>query len=367
MISVFGSKVGKEELDEIKTSIDNQWIGIGPKVKKFEELFSQRLNLNGFVMLDSGSNALCLAIKLLDLPKGSEVILPAFTWISCASAVMLNDLKPVFCDVDIDTCNITPDTIIPKITNKTRAIMEVHYGGLPVDMEAINHLGFPIIEDAAHAVDSKIGDRYCGSFSDVGIYSFDGVKNLAIGEAGGITGSDEFIERAAKLRYCGISKSGFEASANKDRWWEYEVNDIYYKMIPDDISASIGLAQLKKLDDLQTIRKLIWRIYQSEFKTIGWFNTPPEPAVNIQHSYFTYFIKLNIDKRDELAKYLYDKGIYTTLRYQPLHLIPIYKSKAKLPNCEHLNQYGLNLPIHPNMYVKDVDYIIDCIKKFKHV
>lgn len=366
MISVFGSKVGKEELEEIRTSIENQWIGIGPKTKLFEEELSKRLGLHNFVLLDSGSNSIHLAIKLLDLPPGSEIILPAFTWISCATAIVLNNCKPAFADIDLETQNITRDTIEPMITNKTKAVMVVHYAGKPVKMDSIKELGFPIIEDAAHAVDSKIGDSYCGNIGEIGIYSFDGVKNLAIGEAGGITSkNEEIIKRARSLRYCGIEKSGFEASAAKKRWWEYNVVDHFHKMIPDDISASIGLAQLRKLDKLQEYRKSIWDKYQDEFKDISWLNTPKEAEEDEKHSYFTYFISLNNNKRDELAYYLFENDIYTTLRYQPLHLIPIYESThIRLKNSEELNETGLNIPLHPNLTQDEVEYIIKSIRDF---
>jgi len=366
MISVFGSKVGKEELAEIRTSIENQWIGIGPKTKQFEENFSKRLNLKDFILLDSGSNSLYMAIKLLNLPEGSEVILPALTWISCATAIVLCGCKPVFCDVDIETQNVTYETIEPMITKNTKAIMVVHYAGKPVNIEHIKAFKLPIIEDAAHAVDSKIMDKYCGSFGEVGAYSFDGVKNLAIGEAGGITSNnEELLQMGRKLRYCGIEKSGFEASISKNRWWEYNVVDFFVKMIPDDISASIGLAQLKKLDKLQEYRKRIWNIYQEEFSRLSWFEIPKDAEDNEQHSYFTYFIRLNNDKRDELAKYLYDKGIYTTLRYQPLHMIPIYNSThLKLKNSEKLNEIGLNIPLHPNLTESNIEYIIKNIQDF---
>ena len=366
MISVFGSKVGEEEIAEIRTSIENQWIGIGPKTKLFEEKFSERLGLKDFVLLDSGSNSLYLAIKLLNLPEGSEIILPSLNWISCATVIILNGCKPVFCDVDIETQNVTYKTIEPMITKKTSAIMVVHYAGKPVKMEEVKAFDLPIIEDAAHAVDSKINNKYCGSIGNIGAYSFDGVKNLAIGEAGGITsGNEEYIERARKLRYCGIEKSGFDASANKDRWWEYNVIDFFIKMIPDDISASIGLAQLKKLDKHQSYRKYIWDLYQEEFSKLSWIDIPKDAEKNEQHSYFTYFIRLKNNKRDELAKYLYSKDIYTTLRYQPLHMIPIYNSThLKLKNSEILNEIGLNIPLHPNLSESDIEYIIKTIKEF---
>ncbi len=366
MISVFGSKVGKEELEEIRTSIEKQWIGIGPKTKAFEEGLAERLKAKDFILLDSGSNSLYMAVRLLGLAPGSEIILPALTWISCATAIVLAGCKPVFCDVETETQNVSYRTVEPRISKNTGAVMVVHYAGKPVEMEGIKTFGLPIIEDAAHAIDSKIGDSYCGTIGDIGAYSFDGVKNLAIGEAGGITAKNqEHTELARKLRYCGIEKSGFEASANKDRWWEYNVVDFFVKMIPDDVSASIGLAQLRKLDSLQAYRKKIWELYQQEFSDIGWFETPVDAAKNEQHSYFTYFIRLNNDKRDELAKYLYENGIYTTLRYQPLHLIPIYGSTdLRLKNSEFLNEVGLNIPLHPNLSEKDLTYIIDTIKAF---
>lgn len=366
MISVFGSKVGREELEEIKTSIENQWLGIGPKTKKFEDEFAKRLWLPSFAMLNSGSNSLYMAVKLLDLPKGSEVIVPSFTWIACAHAIVLSGCKPVFCDVDLETQNMTIETIRRCVTKKTKAIMVVHYAGKPVNkMEEIIKLGIPVIEDAAHAVDSKIGDAYCGSMGDIGIFSFDAIKNLSIGEAGGITAKkQELIERARLLRYCGIGKSGFEASASKKRWWEYNVVDFFPKLIPDDIGASIGLAQLRKIDAHQAIRKNIWETYDKEFKGIDWLSIPRGPEKGEQHSYFTYCIRLRNGKRDEFARYLYENGIYTTLRFHPLHMNSIYKSRAKLPNCEELNETALNIPLHPGLSDSDVTYVIEKIKEF---
>ncbi len=366
MISVFGSKVGQEELAEIKTSIDNQWLGIGPKNKRFEDEFSQRLGLPFLLLLNSGSNSLYMAIKLLNLAPGTEVIVPSFTWIACAHAVALCDCVPVFCDVDLATHNMTVDTVRPCVSKKTGAIMVVHYAGKPVDLAPIAALGYPVIEDAAHAVDSKIGDRYCGSIGDIGIYSFDAVKNLSIGEAGGLTARNKDLYRTGShLRYCGIGKSGFEASATKKRWWEYSIMDYFPKMICDDVAASIGLAQLKKLDEHQALRRKYWEMYQKELPKADWLVLPKGPEAHEQHSYFTYCIRLKNGKRDELAHYLYEQGVYTTLRFHPLHMNPIYRSTAKLPNCELLNETALNIPLHPGLTEKDMAYVIEKILKFK--
>jgi len=366
MINVFGSKVGKEEIKQVSESITNQWMGIGPKVKQFEAEFQSRLGLPNFLLLDNGSNALYLACTILNLPPGSEIIVPTFTWVSCAQAVILAGHTPVLCDVDINTMNVTRETIEPTITDKTAAIMIVHYAGLPVDMEPIIDLGYPIIEDAAHAVDSYHKGKACGEIADVGIYSFDAVKNLAIGEGGGITSNNqERFDHAKILRYCGIGKSGFEASKHgKKRWWEYNIVSQFIKMTPTDISAGIGLAQLEKLNDMQSYRKKIWNIYQEEFKNCNWIINPVNENAGDQHSYFTYAIR--VPKRDELAHYLFDKGIYTTLRYHPLHMNKLYKqTHINLSNAERLNKEALSVPIHPNLTMKEVEYIVNTIKSFK--
>ena len=365
MINVFGSKVGSEEIAQVTESINNQWMGMGPKVKEFEKSFSKRLNLNNFLMVDSGSNALYLACKMLDLPLNSEIILPSFTWVSCAQAVLLSGHKPVFCDVDYDTMNVTSETIKPHINEKTGAIMVVHYAGLSVDMEPILKLGFPIIEDAAHAVDSYYNGVACGAMGNIGIYSFDSVKNLAAGEAGGITFKNPADSDKAKiLRYCGIGKSGFEASTHgKKRWWEYNIMSYFIKMNPSDISAGIGLAQLSKLDEMQKYREKIWNIYQKDFKDFKWVKTPIYAREGDKHSYFTYVIR--VERRDELAHYLFSKGIYTTLRYHPLHMNPIYgQMNVSLKNSEKLNETALSIPLHPSLSLEEVSYIVETIKSF---
>lgn len=362
MINVFGSKVGQEELTEVSESIMKQWMGMGAKTKEFEIKMAQRLGIQHFLLVDSGSNGLYMAIKLLNLPMGSEIILPSLTWVSCAQAVLLAGCVPVFADVDINSQNITKDTIKEQITEKTSAIMVVHYGGLPVDMDPIVELGYPIIEDACHAIDSKYKGKPCGTIGDVGVYSFDSVKNLAIGEGGGVVSKHvDYMERASLLRYCGIGKSGFEASTHgKERWWEYNIVEPFIKMCPSDIAAGIGLGQLAKLDKLQEYRKKIWDIYQEEFSKVGAINIPMDAKGEDKHSYFTYFIR--IPNRDAVAKYLFEKGIYTTLRYHPLHMNPLYNSNAVLKISEELNETGLNIPLHPSLTMDDVDFIVDTIK-----
>jgi aminotransferase len=362
MITVFGSKYTQNDIDGVVRCLQNNWTGIGANVAEFEKAFISRLSTDNFLMVDSCSNALYLAIKSLNLPQKSEVILPSFTWVSCAQSILMNDLIPIFCDVDLYSQNVTTDLISQKITRNTSAIMVVHYAGKPINMKPILELGFPVIEDAAHAVDSKIGDKYCGTFGDIGVWSFDSVKNIAIGEGGGMFfKNQELASEARTIRYCGIGFSGFKASQinKKIKWWEYDIRQPFIKMLPSDIEGALGLSQLKNLPENQRRRKEIWNYYQKSFSDTS-IITPLNEGVDETHSYFTYFVQ--VDGRDELAKRLLANNIYTTLRYHPLHLNGIYGCDYRLENCEILNKTGLNIPLHPNLSDGDVNYIVDTIK-----
>jgi len=368
MISVFGSFVGDEEITNVTTCMKSQWMGFGRQVDDFEQKYQRKFHLPTFAMVDSGSNALFMAVKLLDLPPRSEIIVPSFTWVSCAQAVILAGHIPVFCDVDLHTMNVRAIDIQAHITDKTAAVMVVHYAGLAVDMDPILALGYPVIEDAAHAVDSTYHGQPCGSIGDIGIFSYDAVKNLTVGEGGGITARDPIrIERAKVMRYCGIGKSGFDAAINttggKARWWEYNIKEPFIKMLPTNIAANIGLAQLERIDALQLRRKEIWQIYQRELNHIPGLIIPPDASEGDRHSYFTYCIR--VPQRDELAHYLLDHRIYTTLRYHPLHLNPLYgQTNVRLSNCDTLNEDALSIPIHPRMSDADLDRVISSIKRF---
>jgi len=368
MISVFGSLVGDEEIANVTACMRSQWMGFGKNVELFEKKYMEKYGLPSFAMVDSGSNALFMAVKLLDLPLGSEVILPTFTWVSCAQAIILAGHRPVFCDVDLATMNVRREDIEAKVTNKTAAVMVVHYAGLAVDMDPILALGYPVIEDAAHAVDSTYKGKPCGGIGDVGIYSYDAVKNLTVGEGGGITARDPVrIERAKVMRYCGIGKSGFDSAVasagGKARWWEYNIQEPFIKMLPTNMAASIGLAQIDRIDTLQARRKEIWGAYQRELSNVPGLITPPAAEPGDRHSYFTYCIR--VPRRDELANYLLGEQIYTTLRYHPLHLNPLYaQMDVRLTNSEQLNADALSIPIHPRMIDADVEKVIEKVRAF---
>jgi aminotransferase len=365
MINVFSSFIGKEELAIVNKSFEKQWLGAGENVKIFEKKFINYKNLPNFLMVDNATNGLFLACKLLNIELGSEIILPSFTCIACAQAIKMAGFNPVFCDVDYETQNVTIEHILPHITHKTKAIMIVHYAGLPVDMEPILRLGYPIIEDVAHAVDSSYNGKSCGSYGDIGVFSFDPIKNIASCEGGGMTFiNNEHYEKALNMRLCGTGSSGLQRmKENNTVWWEDHAENVFIKTYPNDISAGIAIAQLEKLNILQERRKKIWDYYQSVFLPYSQINLPIDTNNGNRHSYFTFCIR--IPKRNELAFYLLEKKVYTTLRFFPLHLNKIYyNSNYKLSNSEKLSEFALNIPLHPNLSDQDVNRVAELIVKF---
>lgn len=366
MINVFGSDISLAEIQAVTACLQSQWIGFGKSVETFEEEFSASRNVPNFLMVDSGSNALFMACKLLELPPGAEVIVPSFTWVSCAQSILLAGLKPVFADVDLNTMNVTAESISKVISPFTGAIMVVHYAGLPCLMDDIVNLGYPVIEDAAHAVCSSFDGRSCGSIGDIGIYSFDAVKNLTAIEGGGITFQDRHLySKAKKLRYCGIGKSGFDSASESStcNWWEYNIGEPFIKMLPTNIHAVVASTQLRRLEELQKKRLQIWQLYDTCLSQLPEISLPVLSQRHSVHGLFTYCIRTT--RRDELAQYLLKNSVYTTLRYHPLHLSPLYgQEHLSLPNTEQLNREALSLPLHPRLTLDDARIVVRLIRSF---
>lgn len=364
VIGVFGARLGDEEVAATEASIRSGWMGMGARVEEFEAALAAHLGAP-LVMVDSGTNALLVAVTLLDLPPGSEVVVPALTWVGCANAVVLAGHRPVFADVDADSHNITARHVEEVRTERTAAVMVVHYAGKPAPVPEIATLGLPIIEDAAHAIDSSLDGRPCGTMGDAGTYSFGAVKNLATPDGGGVTSPDpERLERARQLRYCGIGQSGFARSGGSaGRWWELPAGEVFPRCLPNDISASIGVVQLRRLAANQARRHEIWQHYQRAFAEVDWLQRPLDAGPGERHSWFTYLVTVLDDRRDRLARRLLERDIYTTLRYHPLHLSGTFGPPARpLPASERLAAQGLNLPLHPALSDADVDRVIDVVK-----
>jgi len=366
MIQVFKPFMGEEEVQAVRDVILSGWIGLGPKTARFEEEFAAYIGTNHAVAVNSATAALDLALKLLYVRHGDEVIVPTMTFVSTAHVVAYNLATPIFADVDPETMNMDLDDVKRKITARTKAIMAVHYGGRPVDMRSLRKIAgtIPIIEDAAHACGSTYNGKRLGSLGDIGCFSFHAVKNLATGDGGALTINNKGImERAKRLRWLGIDKGTWDRTDLKQSyWWEYHVDEIGLKCHMNDITAAIALVQLAKLNKMNARRSEIAHRYTRAFKGHNMITVPPSIPKECQSSWHIYCIRAK--RRDELSIYLQEKEIATGVHYKPIHTYKCYGNIPVLPKAESVFKEILSLPMYPGLSNDDVDRVIGTILSF---
>lgn len=369
MIRLFKPCIGKEELEALQESFESGWIGLGSKTAEFEKDFAEYIGVKYAVGVNSCTAALDLAMKLLGIRHGDEVIIPTMTFVSTAHAVIYNLATPIFADVDRETLSIDLDDVKRKITARTKAIIPVHYSGRPCDIDALKEIAgnkIAIIEDAAHACGAEYKGKKCGSLADIGCFSFHAVKNLAMGDGGALTLNNKAMyERAKRLRWLGIDKGTWDrAKVDKSYWWEYAVDEIGLKCHMNDIAASIGLVQLRKLEVMNSRRRKIAKIYTEGFEDCDWIETPPEDTTDYKSSWHIYCIKVKERSRDNLSEHLKKYGIDTGVHYKPIHLYPCYGNKPSLPVAEEAFKDIISLPMYPDLSDREVDKVITAIKVF---
>ena len=366
MIQIFSNTLDAEEELAVRDVFRSKWLGSGEKVKELEGRFKDKIG-KACLSTNSCTSALVIALKAIGIGEGDEVIIPTINFVGCANAVLMLGAYPVFCDVRPDSFNIDPTDFDDKITRDTRAVIVLHYGGHPAEMNEIKSIavehGIDVIEDSANSVSSFYKGKHCGTLGSAGVFSFDSMKTLVTGDGGMLSISDEFYNAAYEYRYLGLpqkSKSGIDSqNSGTDRWWEFEINRASDRNTMNDITAAIGIEQLRKLPYFIERRRAIWNTYQEAFSKL---NTPPEPLPDCESSYYLYWLK--IKDRDRFARYLVDNGIYCTFRYYPLHMVKYYESDSVLPVAEEINETAINIPLHQNLSDEDVDYIIDRVNKF---
>ncbi len=370
MIPIFRPSMGDEEIEAVAEVLKSGWIGLGPKTKEFEERFAEYIGTKYAVALNSCTAAIHLALNVLGINSGEAITTP-ITFVSTAHAIIYNNATPVFADVQEDTLNIVPYDIERKITAKTRAIIPVHYGGHVCDMDEIleiaNEHNLSVIEDAAHACGAEYKGKKAGSLSDIGCFSFHAVKNLATGDGGMITTNDEEVyEKLLKLRWLGINKSTYQRDA-KGYSWYYDVEEIGFKTHMNDITAAIGLVQLRKLDKMNAKRREIVKRYNEAFEDQDWIETPVEKEY-VKSSLHNYAIKVNNGDRNGLIAHLAEKGISAGVHYMPLYMHPIYKKlgiKGNCPVAHNVWKKVVILPLYPDMTEEDVEKVINAVRGFE--
>jgi len=349
--------LGEEEKKAVIDVLDSGQLSQGEKVRQFEELFAQYIGTKYAIALNSGTAALHLALIANGIGEGDEVITSPFSFVASASAILMSKAKPIFVDIEEDSFNINPYLIEKKISDKTKAVIPVHLFGYPSDMEKINEIAkknnLIIIEDACQAHGAKIGNKNVGTFG-IGCFSFYPTKNITTGEGGMITINDEKIdELIRKLRNHGSQIR-----------YHHDILGYNYRMT--ELSAAIGIAQLKKLEFFNS-RRIENALYlQKKLKIPGIIIPKLKPGYrHVFHQFTIRVTKKYKMTREELIKKLKQSGIECGIYYPiPIHKQALFKKLGydeELPVCEKITKEVLSLPIHPSVSKKDLNKIIDIL------
>ncbi|MFL7813618.1 MAG: DegT/DnrJ/EryC1/StrS family aminotransferase [Anaerolineales bacterium] len=359
---------GQEEIDAVSEVIESGWYAHGPKNHEFEEGFADYLGVKHAFSMNSCTSALHLAVEGLGIT--GEVILPSFTFVASANAVITGGGRPVFADISYDTCNIDPDSIERMISADTEAIMPVHFGGQSADMTAImgiaekHHL--QVIEDSAETIGGTHRGQLTGSFG-VGCFSFYPTKNLTTGEGGMLTtNDDELAHKVKALLAHGIDKSTYEREDAEKAWYR-SASRVGYNFRMSNILAAIGVEQLKKLERMNLMRREVADRLTAELAEISEITPPVERAEN-KHVYQMYTIRLadGLD-RDAFVRDLNARGIGASIHFFPPvhHMAPYRDGKFRqdaLPVTEKVIQEIVTLPMYPQMTEEELAFMIESIK-----
>ncbi len=354
--------LGREEEEAVRKVLQSGMLVQGEKVKSFEKAFANYIGVKHAVAVTNGTIALDATLKALKIGPGDEVIVPAFSFIAASNCVLFQRAKPVFADIDQRNFNMEPSDANAKITAKTKAIITVHMFGQPAKMEELqeiaqNHDLF-LVEDAAQAHGAEYEGRKVGGLGDVGCFSFYATKNMTAGEGGIImTNNDELARRARLLRNHGQTEKHHHIILG-------------YNYHMTELSAAVGLVQLKKLEKLNEKRIKNAEMLNEGIEKIHGL-TSPYVEEHVKHVFYQYVVKVEEDyplERNELANHLEKMGVGIAVHYpMPIYRQPLYHElgydKTICPITEELCKRVLSLPVHPSVGEEDIQYILDVLKK----
>ena len=348
--------------------------GDGEFTNRCARLMEERFGIRRVLLTPSCTAALEMAVMLYDIGPGDEVLLPSFTFVSTANAVVRLGATPCFVDICPETLNVSPDSMRETVSDRTRALMPVHYGGVACDMDSICSLAAeincPVIEDAAQGVNAFYGSRALGSIGALGAYSFHDTKNYICGEGGALCVNDEsLIERAENIRNKGTNRSQF-LRGEVDKYTWVDVGSSY---VPNELSCAFLFGQLELLDRIAERRKQVFRIYHEALQPLadsGHLRLPVIPE-NCTSNYHMFYVVLNSGQaRTDLLSFLRDRSIQAVFHYIPLHSSPMGRkisphSKA-LPVTEDLSERILRLPFFHDISETNQRAVADAVAEFFH-
>ncbi len=376
---IFGSPfILEPEIEEVSKTLRSGWLGTGPKTYEFERRFSEYIGSKWAVALSSCTAGLFLALDVLGIADESEVITSPLTFPATANVVVHRRAKPIFVDIEKETMNIDPEKIESRVGPKTKAIIPVHFAGRPCKMDQIMEIArghnLWVVEDAAHAIETDYKSQKIGTMGDITAFSFYVTKNLVTGEGGMITTNNGRWAQEIRVK----SLHGISA----DAWKRYSAegfrpyDTIYpgYKYNMTDIQASLGLHQLKRLEDNLRIREKHWRRYNEAFSEVPQITIPLEEE-NIKHARHLYTILLDLDRlkitRDQFIAALKAENIGTGVHFRALHLHSYYRKtfgwkRGDFPIAEYVSDRTVSLPLSAKLTEKDVDDVIKAVQKVIH-
>lgn len=362
----------EREQEAVRRVLATEWILNGPEVRAFEGAFRSYVGAARASGVSSCTAGMHLALSALGVGREDEVLLPAFNFIAAGLAVLQAGARPVFVEVDTATGNLDLKDLERRITDKTKAILALHYAGFPAPMAEIMAVagarGLKVVEDAAHALGSSYGGRKIGAWGDATAFSFGPLKMICTGMGGMVTSNDAgLIEKVNSLRSYGMDKSMWDRREAL-RPWSYSVGDLGHNFRMTDVAAAMGIVQMDKLESfVETRRRLVAR-YDEGLGGLGrfeFFTVPRGAAVAPLY----YAVKTAGGWRDDLALFLIERGIGASVHWDPpLHLHPLFGPfgfrAGDLPCTERLAKEVISLPLHPAMTDEDADYVIGAVREF---
>lgn len=357
--------IDRNDISSVIKTLKSGWLAHGPKVKEFQSFFSDYIGTKHAIPMNSWTSGGHLIIKALGI-KG-EIIIPSFSFVATANVCITAGATPIFCDIDYDTCTINPEEIEKKITDKTEAIMPVHFAGQTANMKAIVKIAqkynLRIIEDSAECIGGTYDGKKAGSF-DIGCFSFYPVKNIATGEGGMVTtDDDEIADRIRALSAHGISSIAFDREKNQEPW-ERSAILAGYNFRMSDINAALGVTQMKKLDYMNDKRRVHAAYLTKNLDKVNGIITPTETE-NCIHVYQMYTIKVEGIIRNKFIHMLREFGVGASVHFTPpIHLQPVFKGQGgDLPVTVKVARSIVSLPMYPDLTHKQLDYIIENVEK----
>lgn len=364
--------ITKADKKAVIKTLERRWLTNGPVLESFEKQFSRYIGSPFSIGVSSATHALHLSLHAIDIGPSDEVIVPVMTFAAVADVVMYRGAKPVFADIEPDTFNISVLDIKKRITKRTKAVIVVHYGGQSCDMDEIQKLcaekQLHLIEDCAHALGSNYKNKKCGTIGITGCFSFYPTKIIVTGEGGMIvTKNKKIASRIRLLRSHGMNITPIKRE--KEKKWQYDILEMGYNYRLDEIRSSLGLSQLKRIDQINNKRIKIAKKLSNELNKIKGIIIPVQKK-DRNHMFHLYTIKVENDyplTRDELFLMLASKGIGASVQYTPLHLMTYIKNKFNLrkddfPMANKVKDQIISLPIFPSMTSKEVEYIVNAIR-----